>query len=267
MAHDETVEEGSLDLPHPPKMPRERYESALQDLQVELVKMQQWVKDEGERIVVLFEGRDAAGKGGTIQRFTQYLNPRGARHVALPAPNDTERGQWYFQRYVAQLPTRGEIVFFDRSWYNRAGVETVMGFCSPNERELFYQQVPGFEKALVEEGIHLFKLYLVINRKEQQKRFESRRADPLKSWKLSAVDLAALDKWDDYTDAMTEMFRRTKTSPAPWMIVNSNDKRTGRINAMRHILTSVPYTSKKNKAIGQVDPTIVAPSAAVFPTW
>ena len=267
MERDKEVEAEVESFPHPQKMKREAYESALEDLQIELVKMQQWVKKSGERIVILFEGRDAAGKGGTIQRFTQYLNPRGARHVALSAPNDTERGQWYFQRYVAQLPTRGEIVFFDRSWYNRAGVESVMGFCSPEERELFFQQVPGFEKALVEEGIHLYKLYLVINRDEQRKRFGSREQDPLKSWKLSPVDKAALDKWDDYTDAMVEMFKRTKTSPAPWMVVNTNDKRTGRINAIRYILNSVPYEPKKEKVIGQVDPTIVSPASAVFPTW
>jgi polyphosphate kinase 2 len=267
MSADKDVETQVEDFPHPPKMAAKAYEEALRRLQIELVKMQQWVKQEGERIVVLVEGRDAAGKGGTIQRFTQYLNPRGARHVALPAPNDTERGQWYFQRYVAQLPTRGEIVFFDRSWYNRAGVETVMGFCTKDDLELFFQQVPGFEKALVEDGIHLFKFYLVISRDEQEKRFESRRDDPLKSWKLSPVDKASLGKWDQYTDAMLEMFRRTKTSPSPWMVVNSNDKRTGRLNAMRYILNSVPYKPKKDKAIGPVDPTIVAPASGVFPTW
>ena len=256
---------GRGELPRPAKMKRTAYEEELLQLQVELVKMQYWVKETGQRIAIVFEGRDSAGKGGTIKRFREHLNPRGAPHVALAAPNETERGQWYFQRYTAHLPTRGEIVFFDRSWYNRAGVERVMGFCTADELGIFFRQVPEFEGALIEDGIRLFKLFLVINRDEQRRRFEARKDDPLKTWKMSSVDEVALEKWDDYTEAMFAMFTMTDTAIAPWTVVNTNDKRTGRIHAIRHVLTSIPYEGKDADVVRQPAPAIVAPAREVFP--
>jgi polyphosphate kinase 2 len=250
---------GSGDLPHPPKMKRKRYERELMALQVELVKAQYWVKKSGERVVIVFEGRDAAGKGGTIKRFREHLNPRGARHVALAKPTEGERGEWYFQRYVRQLPTSGEIALFDRSWYNRAGVERVLGFCTPQEYVLFLRQAPDFERWLVDDGIWLFKLWLAVNRDEQRRRLEARKDDPLKTWKLSPIDHTSLDHWDGYTEAAATMFAATHTPVAPWAVVNSNDKRTARLNAIRHVLHALPYDAKVMDVAVPADPDIVAP--------
>ncbi len=240
------------------------YYAAKLPLQVELVKMQDWVKDARERVVILFEGRDAAGKGGTIRRFMEHLNPRGARVVALEKPTERERGQWYFQRYVEHLPTAGEIVLFDRSWYNRAGVEPVMGFCTPDEHELFMRQAPVFERMLVESGVRLFKLWFSVSKEEQERRFHLRQADPLKHWKLSPIDLASLHKWEGYTEAKARMFQRTHSEHAPWTLIKSDDKMRARINAMRHVLHHLPY-EHKNEAIACVaDPWIVAPADVVL---
>jgi polyphosphate kinase 2 len=251
--------DGGGDLSHPPRMKRKHYERQLLALQIELVKAQYWVKATGERVVVVFEGRDAAGKGGTIKRFREHMNPRGARHVALAKPTETERGEWYFQRYVRQLPTSGEVTLFDRSWYNRAGVERVMGFCTPDEYALFLRQAPDFERWLVDDGIRLFKLWLAVNRQEQRRRLEARRADPLKTWKLSPIDHASLDNWDAYTEAAGAMFATTHTPVAPWAVVNSNDKRSARINALRHVLHALPYDGKDPEVAIPADPAIVAP--------
>ncbi|MFE1500126.1 polyphosphate kinase 2, partial [Streptomyces albidoflavus] len=219
--------------PYDRKVRRAEYERQKRILQIEMLKLQRWAKDTGARIVVLCEGRDAAGKGGTIQRFTERLNPRGARIVALDKPTEREAGQWFFQRYVAPLPGPGEIVFFDRSWYNRAGVERVMGFCTDEEYELFLHQCPLFERMLVEDGIHLVKFWFSVSRSEQRTRFAIRQVDPVRQWKLSPTDLASLDRWDDYTTAKVAMFRETDTEHAPWTVVKSNDKRRGRLEAMR----------------------------------
>jgi polyphosphate kinase 2 len=251
--------DGGGDLPHPPKMKRKHYERELLALQIELVKAQYWVKEAGERVVIVFEGRDAAGKGGTIKRFREHMNPRGARHIALAKPTGTERGEWYFQRYVRQLPTSGEIALFDRSWYNRAGVEQVMGFCTPGEHDLFLRQAPDFERWLVDDGVRLFKLWLAVNRQEQRDRLEARRTDPLKTWKLSPIDHVSLDNWDAYTDSAASMFAATHTPAAPWAVVNSNDKRTARINAIRHVLHALPYDGKDPEVAIEADPAIVAP--------
>jgi len=238
-------------------MSRRRYERQKYRLQVELLKLQAWVKDTGARVVVLFEGRDAAGKGGAIKRFMEHLNPRGARVVALEKPSEAERGQWYFQRYIAHLPTRGEIVMFDRSWYNRAGVERVMGFCSNHEYEEFLRQAPEFERQLVRSGVHLFKFWFSVSREEQRRRFGERQAHPLKQWKLSPVDLASLDKWDDYTRAKEAMFVHCDTSDAPWTVIKSDCKKRARLNAMRYLLHRMPYARRDLGAIGPVDPLIV----------
>jgi len=245
-------------------MSRKAYEQQKYLLQVELLKLQAWVKDSGARVVILFEGRDAAGKGGTIKRFMEHLNPRGARVVALEKPTDLERGQWYFQRYVQHLPTAGEIVLFDRSWYNRAGVEHVMGFCSDAEYDEFMRQAPQFEEHLVRSGVHLVKLWFSVSRPEQRRRFDERQRHPLKHWKLSPVDLASLDKWDDYTNAKEAMFQHTATPIAPWTVVKSNCKKRARLNAMRYVLHKLPYTSKDSARIGPVDPLIVGKASAVF---
>jgi polyphosphate kinase 2 len=255
---------GDGSLPHPPKMDEHRYLKDLRALQVELVKVQGWVKATGERLVLVFEGRDTAGKGGTIQRFTEHINPRGARHVALSAPNTTEARQWYFQRYVGELPTGGEIVFFDRSWYNRAGVEHVMGFCTNEEYALFLRQAPDFERFLVESGIRLTKFWLAINKQEQARRLASRKDDPLKQWKLSTVDAQALAHWDDYTRASERIFAMTHTPAAPWTILNANDKRTGRINAIRHVLHGLDYPGKDRKVAKKPDPGIVGTPQEIF---
>ncbi|WP_250516759.1 polyphosphate kinase 2 [Caballeronia sp. INDeC2] len=238
-------------------MSRRAYEKQKYRLQVELLKLQAWVRDTGQRLVILFEGRDAAGKGGTIKRFMEHLNPRGARVVALEKPSERERGQWYFQRYVGHLPTAGEIVLFDRSWYNRAGVERVMGFCTPREYDEFMQQVPAFERHLSQGGTHVIKLWFSVSRAEQRRRFKEREVHPLKQWKLSPVDLASLDKWDAYTEAKEAMFAHTDSADTPWTVVRSDCKKRARLNAMRYVLHRLPYANRDLKAIGAVDPFIV----------
>ncbi len=244
-------------------MARKTYEAQKYKLQVELLKLQAWVKDSGQRVLVVFEGRDAAGKGGTIKRFMEHLNPRGARVVALEKPSEVERGQWYFQRYTQHLPTRGEIVLFDRSWYNRAGVERVMGFCSDAEYDEFLRQAPEFERHLVKSGIHLFKFWFSVSRAEQRRRFKERRSHPLKQWKLSPIDLASLDKWDSYTVAKEQMFLHTDTADAPWTVIKSDCKKRARLNAMRYLLHRLPYTNKDAAVIGAVDPLLVGRAALV----
>ncbi|MFD5767463.1 polyphosphate kinase 2 [Streptomyces sp. NPDC127049] len=243
--------------PYDRKIQRREYERTKRVLQIELLKLQHWVQATGARLVVICEGRDAAGKGGTIQRLTERLNPRGARIVALHKPTEREQGQWYFQRYIAHLPAAGEIVFFDRSWYNRAGVEKVMGFCTPQECELFLRQCPAFESMLVADGILLVKFWFSVSRAEQRTRFAIRQVDPVRQWKLSPTDLASLDLWDAYTTAKVEMFRATDTDDAPWTVVKSNDKRRGRLEAMRSLLGRVDYARKDEEAVGRPDPLIV----------
>ena len=238
-------------------MSRKSYEKQKYRLQVELLKLQAWVKETGARVVILFEGRDAAGKGGTIKRFMEHLNPRGARVVALEKPSDIERGQWYFQRYISHLPTRGEIVLFDRSWYNRSGVERVMGFCSDYEYEEFLRQAPEFERQLVRSNVYLFKFWFSVSRAEQRRRFKERQAHPLKQWKLSPIDMASLDKWDDYTRAKEAMFLHCDTSDAPWTVIKSDCKKRARLNAMRYLLHRLPYAKRDVAAIGAVDPLVV----------
>ncbi|MEZ6097052.1 MAG: polyphosphate kinase 2 [Pirellulaceae bacterium] len=245
-------------------MSRKNYEKQKYQLQVELLKLQAWVKNEKQKLVILFEGRDAAGKGGTIKRFMEHLNPRGARVVALEKPNDVERGQWYFQRYVEHLPTAGEIVLFDRSWYNRAGVENVMNFCSEDEYAEFMRQVPEFERNLVRSGTHLIKFWFSVSRDEQKRRFKERQAHPLKQWKLSPVDLASLDKWDDYTRAKEAMFYYSDTYDSPWTVVKSDCKKRARLNAMRYVLNSLPYDKKDTDRIGSIDPLLVGRANFVY---
>ncbi|MBL8349381.1 MAG: polyphosphate kinase 2 [Burkholderiaceae bacterium] len=243
--------------PYKNLLSRRSYERQKYRLQVELLKLQAWVKDTGARVVILFEGRDAAGKGGTIKRMMEHLNPRGARVVALEKPSEIESGQWYFQRYIEHLPTRGEIVLFDRSWYNRAGVERVMGFCTHAEYDEFMRQTPEFERHLVRSGVHLFKFWFSVSRAEQRRRFKERRLHPLKQWKLSPIDLASLDKWDDYTLAKEAMFLHTDTSDAPWTVIKSDCKKRARLNAMRYLLHRLPYANKDMATLGSVDPLIV----------
>lgn len=250
--------------PYKNLMTRKNYELQKYLLQVELLKLQAWVKASGQRVVILFEGRDAAGKGGAIKRFMEHLNPRGARVVALEKPTEVERGQWYFQRYVQHLPTVGEIVLFDRSWYNRAGVERVMGFCSDDEYAEFLRQAPEFEAHLVRSGVHLVKLWFSVSRPEQKRRFAERKRHPLKQWKLSPIDMASLDKWDEYTVAKEAMFQSTDTPTAPWTVVKSDCKKRARINALRYVLHTMPYTDKDLGGLGPVDPLIVGSAAAVF---
>ena len=243
--------------PYKYKILRRDYEHEKFVLQTEMLKLQSWVKDARQRVVILFEGRDAAGKGGTIKRFMEHLNPRGARVVALEKPSEVERGQWYFQRYVNHLPTTGEIVMFDRSWYNRAGVERVMGFCSDDDYREFLRQAPEFERNLVRSGIHLIKFWFSVSQEDQRRRFKERKVHPLKQWKLSPIDMASLDKWDDYTKAKEAMFFHTDTADSPWMVIKSNDKKRARLNAMRYVLHSMPYTDKDVKRIGLVDNLLV----------
>ncbi|EFC78847.1 polyphosphate kinase 2 [Parafrankia sp. EUN1f] len=243
--------------PYTHRLSRDAYEREKRLLQIELLKLQYWVKDTGQKVVLLFEGRDAAGKGGTIKRFTEHLNPRGARVVALEKPTETERGSWYFQRYIEHLPTAGEIVMFDRSWYNRAGVERVMGFCTEAQYHEFLGQAPALEEMLIESGIHLIKLWFSVSRSEQQTRFLIRQIDPVRQWKLSPVDLAALDRWDDYTKAKEAMFVHTDSKKAPWTVVKSNDKKRARLEAMRHVLSQLEYAGRDESVIGQPDPRIV----------
>lgn len=250
--------------PYKNLMLRKNYERSKYQLQVELLKLQAWVKETGQKVVIIFEGRDAAGKGGAIKRFMEHLNPRGARVVALEKPTETERGQWYFQRYIQHLPTAGEIVLFDRSWYNRAGVERVMGFCSPEEYDDFMRQVPEFERNLVRSGIHLFKFWFSVSRKEQRRRFKEREKHPLKQWKLSPIDKASLDKWDDYTHAKEAMFFSTDTADAPWIVIKSDCKKRARLNAMRYVLHRLAYGQKDGARIGPVDPLLVGRANVVY---
>jgi len=252
------------DYPYKRKMRRGAYEKNKVALQVELLKVQNWVQETGEKIVVLFEGRDAAGKGGTIKRFTEHMNPRCARVVALPKPTDRQSSQWFFQRYVEHLPAAGEIVLFDRSWYNRAGVERVMGFCDPNSYLEFMRQCPDLERMLVRSGIRLFKYWFSVTREEQRRRFKSREVDPLKQWKLSPIDRASLDKWNDYTEAKEAMFFYTNTADAPWVVVKSDDKKRARLNCMQHFLSTLPYPNKDNHVVHGSDPLIVGLSSHVI---
>jgi len=245
-------------------MSRRAYEKQKYRLQVEILKMQNWVKETGQRVVIVFEGRDAAGKGGAIKRFTEHLNPRGGRVVALEKPTQEERGQWYFQRYVRHLPTAGEIVFMDRSWYNRAGVERVMGFCTDDEYQEFMRQTPEVERTLVRSGIHLIKFWFSVSRKEQRRRFKEREVHPLKQWKLSPIDLASLDKWDDYTRAKEAMFFHTDTAETPWTVVKSDCKKRARLNAMRYVLHKLNYIGKEIEAIGPIDPLLVGRPHVVY---
>jgi len=250
--------------PYKNLLSRKSYERQKYRLQVELLKLQAWVKETGQRVVVIFEGRDAAGKGGTIKRFMEHLNPRGARVVALEKPTIEERGQWYFQRYVEHLPTAGEIVLFDRSWYNRAGVERVMSFCTESEYQEFMRQAPEFERMLVRQGIHLFKFWFSVSRREQRRRFKEREVHPLKQWKLSPIDKASLDKWDDYTAAKEAMFFHTDTTDAPWIVIKSDCKKRARLSAMRYLLHRLGYTNKNPDIIGALDPLIVGRAQVVF---
>jgi polyphosphate kinase 2 len=250
--------------PYDSRLKRDDYEIEKRLLQIELLKLQNWAKDVGERVVILFEGRDAAGKGGTIKRFMEHLNPRGARVVALEMPNSREHTQWYFQRYILHLPAAGEIVMFDRSWYNRAGVERVMGYCTDDQYEEFLTQAPVLEQLLVSNGIRLFKLWFSVSRREQHTRFLIRRIDPVRRWKLSPTDVSSLSHWDDYTEAKERMFVATDTDFAPWTVVKSNDKRRGRLNAMRHVLSALNYEGKDRSIVGTPDPLIVGPAASVF---
>ena len=246
------------------KMKRKEYNVEKSQLQIELLKLQKWVKETGEKVVIIFEGRDAAGKGGTIKRFMEHLNPRGARVVALSKPTETEEGQWYFQRYVRHLPTRGEIVLYDRSWYNRAGVERVMQFCSIDEYEEFMRSVSQFEIMLVNSGIRLFKYWFSVTREEQERRFELRAKDPLKQWKLSPIDKASMDKWVDYTRAKEALLQRTDILEAPWTVVKSDDKKRARINCIRDLLYHSPYENKDPDIAYMADQMIICQAADFF---
>jgi polyphosphate kinase 2 len=257
----ETWREG---YPYAERMQRREYEIEKRRLQIELLKLQGWVKDTGQKLVVVFEGRDAAGKGGTIKRFTEHLNPRGTKVVALDKPSERERTQWYFQRYVQHLPAAGEIALFDRSWYNRAGVERVMGYATPEEYEQFLHQCPLFERMLVDSGLHMVKLWFSVSRGEQRSRFIVRQIDPVRQWKLSPTDLASLDKWDDYTEAKEAMFLYTDTAESPWTVVKSNDKKRARLAAMRHVLSRLDYEGKDSEVVGVPDQLIVGSAADVL---
>ena len=243
--------------PYENRMGRKKYQSELLNLQIELRKLQAHIRNSGDRIAILFEGRDAAGKGSTIKRFMEHLNPRHAKIVALSKPTEPERGQWYFQRYIAHLPTTGDISLFDRSWYNRAGVEPVMGFCTQAQTKLFLTEAPALEKMLVRDGIHLIKFWLTIGREMQLKRFHDRQHNPLKQWKVSPIDLAALDKWHDYTNAKDKMLSATHTDETPWTVIRANDKRRARLNAIRHVLSSIDYAEKDHAVVGETDPQIL----------
>ena len=247
-------EDGSFPYKH--KMEVVTYEREKHLLQIELLKAQSWVQNTKQRVVLVFEGRDAAGKGGTIKRFMEHLNPRGAKVIALEKPNARERNQWYYQRYIQHLPSKGEIVLFDRSWYNRAGVERVMGFCNDREYLEFLRQTPELERMLVNSGLIVFKYWFSVSREEQFRRFKSRQKDPLKHWKLSPVDMASLSKWQDYTKSKEEMFFHTDTNDAPWTVIKSDDKKRGRINCMRHFLSLLSYPDKDQDVVGRLDPLI-----------
>jgi polyphosphate kinase 2 len=246
--------------PYEERMSREDYDRDKRLLQIELLKLQRWIRASGRRLVILFEGRDAAGKGGTIKRFMEHLNPRGATVVALEKPNERENSQWFFQRYIAHLPAGGEMVLFDRSWYNRAGVERVMGFCTRAEYLEFMRQTPDLERMLVRSGISLVKLWFSVSRGEQRTRFAIRQVDPVRQWKLSSTDIASLDKWDEYTEAKEAMFFYTDTADAPWTVVKSNDKKRARVEAIRHVLNRFPYDGKDDDVVGRPDPRIVGPT-------
>ncbi|WP_439154650.1 polyphosphate kinase 2 [Yoonia sp.] len=241
------------DYPYQDRWKRSEYEDALATLQIELVRMQSWVRETGQRIAIVFEGRDAAGKGGTIKRFRENLNPRGARLVALPKPTETEAAQWYFQRYIAHLPAKGEITIFDRSWYNRGVVEHVFDFCTPDQRARWFAQVPDFEDMLAHEGIRLFKIWLNVGQATQLRRFLDRERDPLKQWKLSWIDVEGLNRWDAYSDAIAETLERTHTDTAPWTVVRADDKRRARVHSIRSILSQLDYTHKDATALGEID--------------
>lgn len=254
----------SGEYPYDKKLSRKAYERKKAELQTELLKVQHWAKETGRKFVLIFEGRDAAGKGGAIKRFTEHLNPRGARVVALEKPTEAEQGQWYFQRYIQHLPTNGEIVLFDRSWYNRAGVERAMGFCTPTQYLEFMRQTPKLERMLTRSGIYLSKYWFSVTQEEQLRRFKSRETDPLKQWKLSPIDKASLDKWDDYTEAKEAMFYYTDTADAPWTIIKSDDKKRARLNCMMHFLNNLNYPGKNTDIICAPDPLIVGKSAHVI---
>ncbi|WP_417224717.1 polyphosphate kinase 2 [Amphritea sp.] len=246
------------DYPYDTKMSREDYEKEKKRLQIELLQMQNWIKKNGQKVIIIFEGRDAAGKGGAIQRFTEHLNPRGARIVALDKPSSVEQGQWYYQRYMQELPNAGEIVLFDRSWYNRAGVERVMEFCTEEEYKLFLKHTPMLEQMLVESGVWLFKFWFSVNQREQFRRFEERREDPLKQWKLSPMDIASVERWADYTKAKEAMYHYTHTEHAPWTTIMSDDKKRARLSVMKIVLNALPYKDKKDKKDLKPDSNIVA---------
>jgi len=246
--------------PYKKRIKREPYEAEKRLLQIELLKVQRWVRESGQKILIIFEGRDAAGKGGTIKRMMEHLNPRGARVVALEKPTEREHSQWYFQRYIKHLPSAGEIILFDRSWYNRAGVERVMDFCTPTEYLEFMREAPELERMFVRSGIRLFKLWFEVSRDEQFRRFQSRREDPLKHWKLSPIDMASLDKWDAYTEAKESMFFHTDTADAPWTLIKSDDKKRARLNALRHVLSQLPYPDANPDLDLTPDPLIVQPA-------
>lgn len=264
---DPLIEKGALTsggYPYSKKMKRKQYEKQLVDLQIEFLKLQSSFQKSGARLVVVFEGRDTAGKGGTISRFRQHLNPRHAHVVALSKPTEAEQGQWYYQRYIAHLPTAGDIAFYDRSWYNRAGVEPVMGFCSPAQHKLFLKETPHFEERLVNDGIHLVKIWLTIGREMQLYRLHRRQHDPLKHWKISPIDLKAIDKWDAYTNAKEEMFRATHQPKSPWTVILSNDKRRARLSALRLVLNQIDYEDKDEAIATPPDPNITGQGEAFF---
>lgn len=250
--------------PYKRKMKRREYESEKQKLQIELLKTQKWVNETGKKMVLIFEGRDAAGKGGTIKRFMEHINPRGAKVVALGVPSENEKGQWYFQRYIQRLPTQGEIILFDRSWYNRAVIEPVMGFCTDEQYQQFLDQVPEVERTLVDSGIILFKFWFSVSREEQFRRFKSRETDPLKQWKLSPVDREVLGKWDDVTKTRVEMFKRTHTSFAPWTVIRSDDKKRARLSCIRHVLYNLPYPHKDKDVATEPDPNILGSPSEIY---
>lgn len=254
------IDEGALasgNFPYTDKMPKDEYAETLEQLQIELVKMQSWLQETGGRVISVFEGRDAAGKGGTIFSLRQYMNPRNARNVALPKPSETEHSQWYFQRYVSHFPSAGEFLTFDRSWYNRAGVEPVMGFCTPEQHESFLDEAPGFERMIVADGVYYFKFWLNIGQVMQLKRFHDRFHSPLKNWKFSPIDIAGAEKWDEYTKARDTMLARTHTAHAPWTVVRSNDKRRARIAVIRRILLNLPYKDRDLSVVGNEDSLII----------
>jgi polyphosphate kinase 2 len=258
------LEFGNGSYPYTEKMKLREYETVKHLLQVELLKMQNWVKASGQRVLILFEGRDAAGKGGTIKRFMEHLNPRGAKVWALEKPTEREQGQWYFQRYIQCLPTAGEIALFDRSWYNRAGVDRVMGFCNSSQYLEFMRQTPQLERMLVNDGVHLFKYWFSVSRKEQLRRFRAREGDLLRQWKLSPIDLQSLDKWAEYTEAKEAMFFYTDTADAPWTVIKSDQKKRARINCMRHLLSSLDYPDKDEQLVAGPDPLIVGSASRVY---